>query len=215
MNEEMLEISQKYKELKSFQETWNHPGPIQRKLRREAITKEYTDMNNHKVWIKRERSQIPKNKHWVKGKWVFKIKCGKFRARLVACGNSQIPGVDFTENYLLVIRDISVRILIINMVIYGLQGKLVDVETAFLYGGLEEEVYIDYPEGMVDVKEDEALLLQSTIYGLVQSARQYYKKATSIFKDLGSVGGTVDPCLFCQETEKEKSTLGCMSMTIC
>ena len=176
MNKEISEIGQKYKEPKNFQEAWNHPDPIQRKLWREAITKEYTDMDNHSVWVKTKRSQIPKNRRCVKCKWVFKIKRdGKFRARLVACGYSQIPGVDFTENYSPVIHDISARILIIIMIIFGLQGKLVDVETAFLYGDLEEEVYMDCPEGMVDVKEDEALLLQSTIYGLVQSARQYYK----------------------------------------
>ena len=86
------------------------------------------------------------------------------------------------------------------MIIYGLEGKLVDVETEFLYGDVGEEVYMDCPEGMVDISEDEALLLQSTIYGLVQSARQYYKKATSVFKELGFTGGTVDPCLFYQET---------------
>ena len=82
------------------------------------------------------------------------------------------------------------------------------METAFLYGDLEEEVYMDCPEGMVDVKEDEALLLQSTIYGLVQSARQYYKKATKILKDLGYSGGTVDPCLFYREREEEKVYFG-------
>ena len=91
---------------------------------------------------------------------------------------------------------------------YGLQSKLVDVETAFLRGDLEEEVYMDCPEGMVDIGEDEALLLKSTIYGLVQNARQYYKKATSILKYLGFTGGTVDPCLFYQETEKGKVYFG-------
>ena len=59
------------------------------------------------------------------------------------------------------------------MIIYGLQGKLVDVKTAFLYGDLKEKVYINCPEGMIDVEDDEALLLQSTIYGPVQSAWQY------------------------------------------
>ena len=72
-----------------------------------------------------------------------------------------------------VIHDISARILSNFLIVYGLQGKLVDVETAFLYGDLKEEVYMDCPEGMANIKEDETLLLQSTIYGLVQTARQY------------------------------------------
>ena len=49
MNKAILDIGQKYKEPKNIQEAWNHPDPIQRKLWRKAITKEYTDMNNHKV----------------------------------------------------------------------------------------------------------------------------------------------------------------------
>ena len=110
-----------------------------------------------------KRSQIPKNIRGVKCKWVFNIKQnGKFRAKLVACGYiqySQIPGMDFTENYSPVIHDIFARILIIIMNIYCLQSKLVDVETAFLRGDLKEEVYMDLPEGMVDIDEDETLLL--------------------------------------------------------
>ena len=46
------------------------------------------------------------------------------------------------------------------MIIYGLQSKLAGFETAFLYGDPEEEVYMDCPEDMVDIDEDEALLLQ-------------------------------------------------------
>ena len=67
---------------------------------------------------------------------------GTFRARLVPCGYSQIPGVHVTENYSPVVHDILVRNLIIIMIIYGQQGKLVDVETTFLYDDLEEEFYL-------------------------------------------------------------------------
>ena len=51
------------------------------------------------------------------------------------------------------------------------------------YGDLEEEVYTNRSEGMVDIEEDEALLLLSTIYGLVQSTMQHCKnkKASKIF----------------------------------
>ena len=90
MSEEIFQIGQN-KEPKNFKEAWNHPDLIQRKLWREAITKEYTDMNNHKVWRKVKISQIPKNRRCVKCKWVFKIKQnGKFRAGLVACGYSTV-----------------------------------------------------------------------------------------------------------------------------
>jgi hypothetical protein len=55
---------------------------------------------------------------------------GIFRARLVACGYSQIPGVDFSENYSPVVNDITFGLLIEIMIIMNLSAKIVDVETA-------------------------------------------------------------------------------------
>ena len=107
----------------------------------------------------------------MKHKWVFEIKRnGVFRSRLVACGYSQVPGVDFQDIYSPVINDVTVRAMLIAMMIWGLDCKLIDVETAFLHGvlGKGEEIYMDCPEGMVHT-EDECLLLENTIYGLVQS----------------------------------------------
>ena len=88
-----------------------------------------------------------------------------FKVRLIACGYSQIPGVDFSESYAPVINDVSWRILIISMLVWKLDAKIIDVLTAFLYGDLEEEIYMKCPEVH---KEDEALLLIHLIYGLVQ-----------------------------------------------
>jgi hypothetical protein len=74
-----------------------------------AITKESSDMHTRKVLKKINRSQIPHVRRCVKKhKWVFKIKhSGAFRGRLVACGYSQIPGVDYTKNYTPVISDVT------------------------------------------------------------------------------------------------------------
>ena len=192
-----------YEEPKTYEQAWNHQDPVQRKKWREAIVKERGDMETRVVWKRVKRSNIPNNKRCVKCKWVFKIKRdGTFRARLVACGYSQIPGVDFSENYSPVVHDITVRLLFVIMIMLKLTGKIADVETAFLWGDLEEEVYMDNPPGLPNAKEDEALLLLQTIYGLVQSARQYYKKARSILLKIGFTGGTVDPCLFHRKTEK-------------
>ena len=90
---------------------------------------------------------MPKGRRCVKSKWVFDIKrSGLFKVRLVACGYSQIPGVDFTESYAPVINDVSWRILLIIKMLMRYKAMIVNVETAFLFGNLEEEVYMTCKE---------------------------------------------------------------------
>jgi Reverse transcriptase (RNA-dependent DNA polymerase) len=73
---------------------------------------------------------------------------GVFRARLVACGYSQIPGIDFNESFAPVINDVSFRIMLISKLIWNLKACVIDKETAFLHGDLQEEIYMNIPEGM-------------------------------------------------------------------
>ena len=107
--------------------------------------------------------------------------------------------MDFTESYAPVINDTSWRILIIAMMVMKLEARIVDVETAFLFGDLEEEVYMTCKEVH---KEDEALLLLHAIYGLVQAARQWYLKFVEKLTKIGFGGGCPDPCLFTRRSEK-------------
>ena len=80
--------------------------------------------------------------------------------------------------------------------IWRLEAKIVDVETAFLEGILEEEVFMDIPEGYKEeAGPNKCLQLQKSIYGLVQAARQYYKKFIGILRKIGFTGGYADPCL--------------------
>ena len=101
------------------------------------------------AWRIIDRTSMASGRCCVKHKWVFKIKRdGRYHARLVACGYSQIPGVDFHENYSPVIHDVTYCIMIILQIILNLESRIVDVETAFLHGDLEEEIYMDCPEGL-------------------------------------------------------------------
>ena len=76
-----------------------------------------------------------------------------------------------------------------------------DVDTAFLYRELEEEIYMDLPVELNEVMEleaddDECLVLDKAIYGLVQAARQFFKKLLEIL--VGKLGFTKcmsDNCL--------------------
>ena len=119
---------------------------------------------------------MPSGRRCVKHKWVFDIKRdGTFKARLVACGYSQIPGVDFTDVYSPLVHDVTFRIMLVAELEWKLKSKIVDVESAFLNGKLEEEIYMDCPDGM-EHNADDCLLLLKEIYGLVQSACQFFKK---------------------------------------
>jgi len=87
-------------EPKTFQEAWYHNDQERRKKWRTVIQKEFRDMTKQGVWVNVDQSSIPEGRKLIGSKWVFKEKHdGQFRARLVCLGYSQIPGVDFSDNY--------------------------------------------------------------------------------------------------------------------
>ena len=195
-----------YKEIfenpKSWDEAWNHPDPFQQKKWREAILNEFEKMEKCKVWRKFKRSDIPPGRRCVKHKWVLEIKRdGRFRARLVACGYSQVGGEDFTEVYSPVANDVTFRIVVMCIVMWKLESLVFDIETAFLHGDLEEMIFMDCPDGM-EHEDDECLLLEKTIYGLVQSARRFFAKLREVLVDkMGFQQCRSDPCLFIRRDE--------------
>ena len=83
---------------------------------------------------------------------MFKIKRdGTYIARLVALGCSQIPGLDNAENIAPVGHDVSFRIGFARMMVETLDSLVMDVETAFLYGEIDEEIFVKSPVGMEEI----------------------------------------------------------------
>jgi hypothetical protein len=188
-----------YDDPKTFEEAWNHPDPVEREKWREAIRKEFRDMIKRSVW--RKCSKVPEDRKLIGCKWVFKKKKnGVYRARLCALGYSQVPGVDYTENHAPVINDVTFRIMLILWLLKGYDSDVIDVETAFLHGSLENEIYMKKPQGIEEFDpsydKTEAVELLHSIYGLVQSARQWWKKFTAFLKSIGFKNSHIDPCLF-------------------
>jgi hypothetical protein len=162
---------------------------------REDINKEFEEMEKKQVWEVMKKEDIPQNRRTIKCKWIFKIKRnGVFRARLVACGYIQIPGVNSNESFAPVVNYVSFIIILSAKLLWDLQVSIVDVETAFLHGDLQEEIYMNVPKGM-NQDDNTCLLLKKTIYGLVQSAREFYNKLLSTLKSMGFTENKSDPCL--------------------
>jgi hypothetical protein len=86
---------------------------------------------------------------------------------------TQKEGEDFFDTYSTVARLTTIRVLLSLAASHGLLIHQMDAKTTFLNGELEEEVYMDYPEGFV-VKGKEGMVckLVKSLYGLKQAPKQ-------------------------------------------
>ena len=113
---------------------------------------EFQSLNANQVW---DLVIPPKDCKVINSKWVFKCKMGQhgqvecYKARLVAQGYSQRPGIDYDETFAPVVRFESVRSVIAIAVHGNMKLHQMDVKTTFLNGELREEVFIRQPEGFI------------------------------------------------------------------
>ena len=191
-----------YDNPESFVEAYHHPDEEEREKWRTAIRKEFSDMIKRKVWRHTSRNKVPTDRRIIGNKWVFKRKRnGVYRARLVGLGYAQIPGVDHKDNFSPVIAEITFRCVLVLVLLNGWRMEIVDVVTAFLYGDLEETIYMTIPEGLdkyTDERygEDDCVILDKSIYGLVQAARQFHKKLLHVMtKEMNFEKCKADECL--------------------
>jgi Reverse transcriptase (RNA-dependent DNA polymerase) len=122
-----------------------------------------------------------------------------------------LPRFSFQEQNSPVVHDTTVCVLLVQKLEYNLHSRKFDIVTAFLYGLLDEEIYLDFPEGYEKFLEEHhgkyfsskthCVLLLWALYGLVQAARQWYKKITSIFGKLDFHPSPADPCLYIKKAK--------------
>ncbi|KAL8153044.1 hypothetical protein V2J09_010804 [Rumex salicifolius] len=165
-----------------------------------AMKEELKSMSDNNVW---DLVELPKGVKIVGSKWVYKTKrdskgnVERYKARLVAKGFTQKDGIDYKETFAPVSKKDSLRIVLALVAHYDLELHQMDVKTAFLNGELEEEVYMDQPEGFLATgNEHKVCKLRKSIYGLKQASRQWYLKFNDTITSYGFVEMTVDRCIY-------------------
>nr|CAE02415.2 OSJNBa0095E20.2 [Oryza sativa Japonica Group] len=167
---------------------------------KEAVRSEMDSIMSNGTW---EVVEHPYGCKPVGCTWVFKKKLRpdgtieKYKARLVAKGYTQKEGEDFFDTYSLVARLTTIRVLLALATSHGLLIHQMDVKTAFLNGELEEEIYMDQPDGYVlEGQEEMVYKLLKSLYGPKQAPKQWHEKFDNTLTSVGFVVNEADKCVY-------------------
>jgi hypothetical protein len=164
------------------------------------MDKELDQIEKNDTW---ELVPRPKNKNVIDTKWVFRNKLNedghvtRNKARLVCKGYAQIQGIDFEETYAPVARMEAIHLLLAYACSKNVKVYQMDVKSSFLNGKLEEEVYIEQPEGFqLSENTDYVCKLKKALYGLKQDPRAWYSRLDKYLQQAGFRKGSADNNLY-------------------
>ncbi|CAB0020139.1 unnamed protein product [Nesidiocoris tenuis] len=172
----------------------------------EAMKSEMDSLAANKTWI---MAKLPPGKKALRCRWVFRVKTNpdgsvdRYKARLVIKGFSQKKGIDYEETFSPVAKTGTIRCLLSVAANEDMVLGQFDVSTAFLYGDLEEEIFMVQPEGFED-GTNRVCHLKKSLYGLKQAPRCWNKRVVDYLKKIGFKASDADPCLFIRQNGTEK-----------
>ncbi|GJZ43163.1 putative ribonuclease H-like domain-containing protein, partial [Tanacetum coccineum] len=166
----------------------------------EAMQEELLQFKLQKVWT---LVDLPNGKRAIGTKWVFRNKKDergivvRNKARLVAQGYTQEEGIDYDEVFAHVARIEAIRLFFAYASFMGFIVYQMDVKSAFLYGTIEEEVYVCQPPGFEDPQfPDKVYKVEKALYGLHQAPRAWYETLSTYLLENRFRRGTIDKTLF-------------------
>jgi hypothetical protein len=165
-----------------------------------AMQEEYNSLMANNTWT---LVPLPPGRKPVSCKWVFKIKQGVngevecYKARLVARGFTQTYRVDYNKNFALVAKFTSIRCILALATLEDMEIHQMDVKTTFLNGELEEEIYMEQPQGFVHQGGEHLVCkIHKSLYGLKQSPRAWNQKLNIFLKSVEFMKSEADPSVY-------------------
>ncbi|GJR14471.1 putative ribonuclease H-like domain-containing protein [Tanacetum coccineum] len=155
---------------------------------------------------------LPNGKRAIGSKWVFRNKKDekgiviRNKARLVAQGYTQEEGIIYDELFALVARIKAIRLFLAYASFKDFVVYQMDVKSAFLYGKIEEEVYVCQPSGFEDPYfPDRVYKVEKALYGLHQAPRAWYETLSTYLLDNGFQRGKINKTLFIKRHKEVKT----------
>ncbi|KAK1424394.1 hypothetical protein QVD17_19723 [Tagetes erecta] len=165
-----------------------------------AMHDEMRALNNNHTWTLVPR---PKHVNIVGSKWVFRVKPNsdgtqhRFKARLVARGFTQVPGMDYNHTFSPVVKASTIRVVLSLAVLHKWKLHQLDVNNAFLHGHLNETIHMEQPPGFVDPRfPDHVCKLNKALYGLKQAPRAWFHRLSTFLLENGFTCSRADTSLF-------------------
>ena len=175
----------------------------------QAMDKEIESHKSNGTW---KLVQRPCGVNIVGSKWAYRIKndedgnLKQFKARLCAKGFSQIPGIDFEETFAPVVSMAAFRLVFAIAASARVEVHHMDVATAFLNAKLNEDIYMQQPEGYRVEGENGVEMvckLEKALYGLKQAGREWWRTVLCFLQKLGFTSCPADQCLFIKRTKSD------------
>ncbi|GKB05218.1 putative ribonuclease H-like domain-containing protein, partial [Tanacetum coccineum] len=172
-----------------------------------AMQEEMQQFINQQVW---KLVPLPHGKHAIGTKWILKNKRDargivvRNKARLVAQGHRQEEGIDYDEVFAPVARIEAIRLFLAFASYMGFLVYQMDVKSAFLYGEIEEEVYVTQPKGFEDpFFPKHVYRVVKALYGLHQAPRAWYARLSAFLLQHNYRRGTIDKTLFIKKDSRD------------
>ncbi|GJY82730.1 putative ribonuclease H-like domain-containing protein [Tanacetum coccineum] len=173
----------------------------------QAMQEELLQFKLQQVWV---LVDLPHGMKVIGTKWVYRNKRDergvvvRNKARLVAQGYTQEEGIDYDEVFAPVARIEAIRLFLAFASFMGFIVYQMDVKSAFLYGTIDEEVYVSQPPGFVDPDHPTKVYkVVKALYGLHQAPRAWYATLSTFLEKHGYKRGTIDKTLFIKRDKKD------------